>query len=121
MVRSAGWFCRENPLRRPTPARSGKIRLPARPGFSCEASRSNQAPPSSVEQLERRLMHALVASRDDAAAARRRAAFPRGDGAAGAGDNRDQWGDIVGLEFGFDDEIEMACSKHAIRIAVATV
>src|SRR6516162_3555335 len=76
---------------------------------------------SGIEQLERCLVHALVAGRHDAAAPWRRAAFPRGDDAAGAGDDRDQRGDVVGLEFGFDDEIEMTGSEHAIGIAVAAV
>ena len=52
----------------------------------------------AVQQLERGLVHAGVAGRDDAAAALGGLAFPVGDDAAGAGDDRDQGRDVIGLE-----------------------
>ena len=53
-------------------------------------------------------MHPWIAGGDDATAALRGLAFPGRDNAAGAGDDRDQGGDIVGFELGLDYEIEMA-------------
>ena len=44
----------------------------------------------SLQQFQRRCVHALVAGGDDAAAGLRRAVLPGGDDAAGAGDDRDQ-------------------------------
>src|SRR5262245_19658561 len=75
----------------------------------------------SVQQLQRALAHPRVAGGDDAAAALGGLAFPIGNDAAGAGDDRDQGCDIVGLEFGFDHEVEMAGRQHAIRVAVAAI
>ena len=67
-------------------------------------------------------MHALVAGRDDAAAALRRVAssqvvtMPPAPAMIGmSGD------DVVGLELGFDDEIDMARRQHAVGVAVAAV
>src|SRR5215475_6244078 len=73
--------------------------------------------PSCIEQLQRRLVHAGIAGRDDAAAVLRCLAFPVGDDAAGPRDDRDQGGDVVRLELGLDHEVEMAGREHAIRIA----
>ena len=66
-------------------------------------------------------MHALVARRNDAAAALRGRAFPRRDDAAGAGDDRDQRHNVVRLDLGFDDEVDVARRQHAIGVTVAAV
>src|SRR4051794_4578586 len=70
----------------------------------------------AVEQLHRRLMHAGVTGGDDAAAALGGLAVPGGDDAAGAGDDRDQRRDVIGLQFGLDHEVEMTCRQHAVGI-----
>ena len=66
-------------------------------------------------------MHARIAGGDDAAAALGGLAVPGGDDAAGAGDDRNQRRDIVGLQLGLDHEIEMAGGEHAVGIAVAAI
>src|SRR6185369_4510593 len=66
----------------------------------------------AVQQLQRGLMHAGVAGGDDAATALGGLAFPVGDDAAGAGDDRDQGCDVVGFKFGFDHEVEMPGRQH---------
>src|SRR5579872_970807 len=75
----------------------------------------------TVEQLERRFVCARVAGGDNTAAALRGLAFPGGDDAARAGNDRNVRGDVVGLEFGLDDEIEMAGGEHAVGVAVAAI
>src|SRR5215216_1830148 len=74
-----------------------------------------------VQELQRGLVHAGVAGGDDAAAAMGGLALPVGDDAAGAGDDRDQCGDVVRLEFGLDHEVEMAGRQHAVGIAVTAI
>ena len=76
---------------------------------------------SSLERLQRRRVHALVAGRDDASAGMRRAALPGGHDPAGAGDDRHQRKHVVGFELRFDDEIDVARRQHAIGVAVAAV
>src|SRR6185437_12040569 len=63
---------------------------------------------SIVEQLERRFVNSCVAGGDDTAAALRGLAFPGCHDAAGAVNDRNEGGNVVGFEFGFDHEIEMA-------------
>src|SRR5262249_20000010 len=75
----------------------------------------------SVEQLQRRLMYTAIAGRNDAAAVLRTLALPIGDNAAGPGDDRDQRGDVVGLELGLDHEVEMAGREHAVGVAIAAI
>ena len=48
-------------------------------------------------------------------------AVPGGDDAAGAGDDRDQRQDVVGLELGLDHQIDVARRQHAIGVAVAAI
>ena len=52
----------------------------------------------TVEQFQRCLMHAGVARGDDAAAALGGFAVPGGDDASGAGDDRNQRRDVIGLQ-----------------------
>ena len=52
-------------------------------------------------------MDAPVSGGDDAAAALCGFAVPGGDDAAGAGNDRDQRRDVVGLEFGLDHKVEV--------------
>src|SRR3954447_16379498 len=73
------------------------------------------------EQLHCRFMHARIAGCDNAAAALSGLAVPSGDDAAGAGDDRNQSRNVVGFQFGLDDEIEMAGSEHAVGIAIAAI
>src|SRR5690242_16420378 len=71
---------------------------------------------STVEYLHRRFVHPRIAGRDDAAAVLRGLAIPGGDDAAGAGDDRDQGRDIVGLQLGLDHEVEVAGRQHAVGV-----
>src|ERR1043166_2676001 len=84
----------------------GKSCAAAKPGNSSTDNPIASAPrvlmlargrTSAVEQFERRFMHARIAGRDDAAAALGGLALPRGHDAAGAGDDRNQRRDVVGL------------------------
>src|SRR4051812_40537201 len=75
----------------------------------------------AVEQLHRRFVHAGVAGGDDTAAALSGLAVPGGDDAAGAGDDRNQGRDVIGLQLGLDHEVEMTGRQHAIGIAIAAV
>src|SRR3982074_2683546 len=103
-------------------ARSGEpIAIPrSAPALICG---NRRAPIGSlaVEQLDRGFMHARIARRDDAATPLRGLAFPCGDDAAGAGDDRNQRCDVVGLQFSLDHEIEMSGREHAIGIAIPAV
>src|SRR6266403_3112653 len=85
------------------------------------ASRDEAGGRLTVEQLERRLVHARIAGRDDAAAALGGLALPRGHDTAGAGDDRNQRRDVVGLQFGLDHKIEMSGGEHAIGITIAAI
>src|SRR6478672_6609192 len=76
---------------------------------------------SAAEDFQRRLMHAPVACDDDATATLCRAVVPCRDNPTGAGDDRDDRDDIVGLDFGLDDEINQARRQHAIGVAIAAV
>ncbi len=51
----------------------------------------------------------------------RPAAVPRREPAAGALDDRDQRDNVVGLEAGLDDDVDVAGGDHAIGVAVAAV
>ncbi len=66
-------------------------------------------------------MDAAVAGGDDAAARLGGTAGPGGHDAPGAGDDRDQRRNVMGLELGLDDEIDMAGGEHAIGVAVAAI
>src|SRR5207248_7763090 len=85
------------------------------------AAAANSLGSLAIEQLQRGFVHPRIAGGDDAAAALRGLAFPGRNDSAGAGDDRDQGGDIVGFELGLDHEIEMAGGEHAVGIAVAAI
>src|SRR5947207_3364694 len=80
---------------------------------------TSYAAPLAVQQFHRRLVHAGVTGGDDAAAALGGLAVPGGDDAAGAGDDRDQGCDVIGLQLGLDHEVEVARRQHAVGIAIA--
>src|SRR5215210_2948898 len=73
------------------------------------------------QQLHCRFMHARIAGCDNAAAALSRLAVPSGDDPAGAGDDRNESRNVVGFQFGLDDEIEMAGGEHAVGITIAAI
>src|SRR6266851_2478224 len=73
------------------------------------------------KKLERFLVHARIAGRDDAAAVLRGLSLPVRDYPAGPGDDRDQGRDVVRLQLGLDHQIEMAGCEHAVGIAVAAI
>src|SRR3954471_6453263 len=91
------------------------------PCLLCRYPLSTHSASLAVEQFQGCLVHAGVARRNDTAAVLRGLAFPGGDDAAGAGDDRYQRGDVVGFQFSLDDEIEVAGREHAIGVAVAAV
>ena len=75
----------------------------------------------AVQELDRRFMHARIARSDNAAAALSGLALPSGDDTASTGDNRNQRCDVVGFQFSFHHEIDMAGGEHAVGIAVAAI
>src|SRR4051794_10801213 len=90
-----------------------RVRRPAYAKDSRLAALGRATPPGlAAKHLDRRFMDARVAGRDDAAAVLRGLAFPGRDHAAGAGDDRYQRGDVIGLQFGLDDEVKMAGGEH---------
>src|SRR5665213_4480891 len=91
----------------------GKL-IQRRPSF-------NRNEGSAFEHLQRYFMHALVARHHDAAAGLRRTILPRRDDTAGADNDRDQRHDVVRLDLGLDDEVDLARRQHAIGIAIAAV
>ena len=66
-------------------------------------------------------MRPAVARCDDAPAGHGRTAVPGGEHAARAGDDRDQRNDVVRLELGLDDEIDVSGRQHAIGVAIAAI
>src|SRR5579863_2862385 len=76
---------------------------------------------SAIEQFEGSLMDARIAGCDDPAAALRRLALPGRHDSARACNDRDQRGDVIRLELGLDDEVEMTGRKHAVGITVAAI
>src|SRR3569833_1478461 len=76
---------------------------------------------STLEDFKGGGVHPLVPGDDDSAAPLRRTAVPGRDEAAGAIDDRDQRDDVVRLQFGFDDQVDLPGGQHAIGIAIAAV
>src|SRR5438132_1389751 len=66
-------------------------------------------------------MHALVARRDDASARVRGAAFPGGDDASSADDDRHEGKHVVRLELRLDYQIDVARRQHAIGVAIPSI
>src|SRR3954470_16992597 len=102
------------------PTISGKTRRGESDGWSLISSVRNLVN-SSLQHLQHRGVHALVPGSDNAPAVLRRRAFPGRHDATGADDDRDQRHDVMGLEFGLDDNIDVACRQHAVSVAIAAV
>src|SRR5271170_7941896 len=88
---------------------------------ACRCAHAGYLLRSTPQQSEGRLVDSAVAGGDDASALFPRIAGPGGDDAPGAGDDRNQGRDVMGLELGLDDEIDEAGGEHAIGVAVAAV
>src|ERR1051326_978403 len=88
---------------------------------SSKAAASLPLTTSAGENRTRSRVHAFVGRRDDAPAAFRGAAIPRGDDASGTGEDRDEGNDGVAIELGLDAEVDVAGCQHAIGVAVAAV
>ena len=107
---------------RPEPVRCGHGALAAWAPYyatTAGAAQASAAQPFSISSAAActRASPAAIT----APAERRRTAVPRRHDRAGAGEDRDQRQDVVGLQFGLDHEVDMAGRQHAIGITVAAI
>ena len=73
------------------------------------------------EQIQHDPVEGGIAAGDDAPAVGGAAAVPGSEDAAGPLDDRDQGGDVVGLQPGLDDDVDEAGRDHAVGVAIDPV